>query len=247
MRRIDYQRRKLVGTLVVFAIFWASVGGILTLALAIYPLTGRGFPLVPRAPYTRSYDPVTLVEKGLPPNVATDAVALEMAPRDSWIRLIAVRPDQVTLVAGGRPVRTITPAPAVTDIGELSDLIGDPEWIERSGPGRVVLKSAVVSYPGADLTVGGPTVSEVVLLNRLGVLVGANGGGLRFEGVRVRVDSLTPLSPERYRPFILSIGRGLMRFDRSTIDGLGWDWNGSYGVSWQDGSTGEAIDTTFEN
>lgn len=244
---VDYQRRRLIGTASVVAIFWVSIGVILTFAFGIYPLHGGGFPVIPRPPYTRSYDPITVVEQGLPANVPVDTARLRDAPKDVSIQLLALRPGGVTLVAGGRPVRYIaTPAP-VTEIGELCDLVADRNWIERSGPRQVALKSALVVYPGVELAIGGASVDDLVLLNRIGTFIGANGGGLNFERIRVHVASAVPQSMDRYRPFILAIGQGVMRFHNTVVDGLGWDWNGSYGVSWQDGSTGEAVDTTFEN
>lgn len=246
-RRVDYQRRRLAGTIAVVAIFFVSLGGILTLALAIYPLRSGGFPVVPRPPYIRAYDPITLVELGLPPNRPIDAGPLDTAAKDPEIRLMAVRPEGITLLAGGRPLRTIDTPVAVTDIGRLRDLVADRDWIEQSEPGKTVVKAALITYPGVDLAIGGPTASRVALLDRLGVFLGTHGGGLHFDGVRVHPESGASQAPSSYRPFILAIGRGTMRLNNSTIDGLGWDWNGSYGVSWQDGSTGEATDTTFEN
>lgn len=243
-RRVDYLRRRLVGTVAVIAIFWVALGGVLTLAFAIYPLRSGGFPVVPRPPYVRTADPITVAEVGVPPNVPVDTKNLDTAPRDPSVRLIAVRPDRVTLVAGGSAVRTIETPSGTWEIGQLVDAIADPDWIERPGPEKVVLKSALVTYPGVNLTVG---PGDVELLNRLGVFLGANGGGLSFEGAHVHAGVTGPQSTGAFRPFILSIGRGAMQFHRSTVDGLGWDWNGSYGVSWQDGSTGQAIDSTFEN
>lgn len=245
--RVEYSRRRLAGTVVVVAIFWMAFGGILTLALAIYPVRSGGFPVDARIPYTRTYDPITVVERGLPPNVPIDLNALDAAPKDAGIHLISVRPDDVSLIVGGRPVRTIPAPMAITDIGRLCDLIADPDWIERSGPRQIILKSALVIYRGVDFTAGAPSVDDLELLDQPGVLLGVNGGRLRFDRIRVHADSTNPPSPDRYRPFILAIGRGALRFDHSTVDGLGWDWNGSYGVSWQDGSTGGATDTTFEN
>jgi len=243
-RGVDYLRRRLVGTVAVVAIFWASLGGVLTLAFAIYPVRSGGFPVVPRPPYIRTNDPITVVEVGVPPNVPFETENLDTVPRDPSVRLIAVRPGRVTLVAGGSTVRNIETPFGAVEIGQLADVIADPDWIERSGPKKVVLKSALVSYPGVKLTVG-PAVGDLELLNRLGVFLGANGGGLFFEGVHVHATGAQSMGS--FRPFILSIGRGDMQFRRSTVEGLGWDWNGSYGVSWQDGSTGKAIDSTFQN
>lgn len=189
-----------------------------------------------RHAYTPSYDPLSNVILGLPPNT----VDARTSPSPE-IRGIAVGPDAITLLAGGRPERVVPLQRPVTGLLDVVEKVDDPSWAGYDGRGRVTLSTALVVSPGASLTITAP-VSELVLEVRRGVLLGVDGGRLALDGVAVRPsttsDDLQQLSVDERRPFVVATNAATLTITRSHLSYLGRDWNSSYGVSWSDRSTG---------
>ncbi|WP_084692170.1 right-handed parallel beta-helix repeat-containing protein [Parafrankia elaeagni] len=190
-----------------------------------------------RHAYTPSYDPLSNVILGLPPN--TIDVATSRPSPD--IRGIALRTSDIALVAGGELVRSIPLPRPVTGLMDVVRAVDDSSWISDDGNGRVSVSAALVVSPGAELTISAP-VRELVLTVRRGVLLGVDGGRLTLDGVSVRPDvpggDPLLLAVDERRPFVVATNRATLVITRSHLSYLGRDWNSSYGVSWSDGSTG---------
>lgn len=237
--------RRIVGTLTLQLVLLAVIGLLLTLA-TFHQEDKPGFTPVPRKPYTPAYNPITLAELGVAPDTAgTDRAQLAALPKDDRIRLIAVRPEGVSLIRGGVVVRTIATGAVPSDLDQLTTLINDGSWIDRRGLGDFVINSALVAYRGMRFTFGGPLVRTISLPDRFSVFLGASGASIAFDNVRVKVVDIQSGQPHSYRPFVIATKGSTMNIRGSDFSGLGWDWNGSYGVSWLQDSTGEAVDSSF--
>lgn len=239
--------RRYLGAVAMSGVMVATLAVIVSLAIGIYPERNAGFHVIPREPYTHSFDPIALVELGLPPQaLPTNMDDLAAIPRDPAVRVISVTPHEVKLMAAGAPLRTIPTVAPVTDMRQLMDLIDDPAWIEEAISGQVTLESALVTYHGVNFTVGAPLFSELLMLDMPSVFIGTRGGNLTLDRVRVHSLAVDTIPPTPYRPFVLTTDRAKMTILNSDLYELGWDWNASYGVSWEQGSTGRAIGSNFE-
>jgi len=221
-----------------------------------------------RHAYTPSYDPISNVERGLPPNT----IDPRSSTADASIRAISISTAGIDLLVGGKP-RHSFPAPAAPALGgpalggpasgvpaqpqvaglpELASLVNDPDWLEYDGHGQAVLHAALVVLKGASFSIGAP-VTSLVLESRRGVLLGAEGGTLAIGGVDIRPSAPNPDPEQRAvdqrQPFIVGANNSALTIDHSHLSTLGRDWNSSYGVSWTDGSTGgitnSEVDHTF--
>jgi poly(beta-D-mannuronate) C5 epimerase len=199
-----------------------------------------------RHAYTPSYDPISNVERGLPPNTIDAATSRPEAA----IRAISIGATQVNLFAGGQ-VRHSFPTPTpVTRLPDLASLINDPGWLTVDGQGNALLHAALVVVGGATFTIAAP-VTSVVLESRRGVLLGAERGTLNIAGVSVRPSAPDP-DPERRavdqrQPFVVAASTSSLNISHSHLTNLGRDWNSSYGVSWTDGSAGGITDSEVDH
>jgi parallel beta-helix repeat protein len=223
----------------------AAVGAILTLAIGrnhqAHQLRSPGAAPA-RASYIAALDPVTAAEQGVPPG------ASEQNPlRSRSIRAIKVFPTHLDLVAGGRLLRSVA-TQRFTTLAEITKSVADPDWITSRPNGAVVLNAALIVEHGAGLAVGPPATRQVLLADVPGVFLGANGGTLHLDQVSVsslRDSKIGSHDPSAYRPFVLATNYAYLTVKHSTFSNLGWDWNGSYGVSWMSHSHGHAYESRF--
>lgn len=208
---------------------------------------GLGDPtagLAARPAFVTAPDPLLRAQSGLDPN-STDVAPGSPEPD---IRTIQVLPEAITLLAGGRPVRTVPLAEPATTPERIAAAIGDEDWMRMSTPTEAVLDAALVMQPGTTLTVA-PPLRRLVLQARPGVFLGGDEATLRFTDVEVEAsDRTVPVAGEvgpGSRPFVVAAG-GTMEVTGSTFRYLGRDWNDSYGVSWTKGASGWATGSTFE-
>jgi poly(beta-D-mannuronate) C5 epimerase len=207
--------------------------------------TGRlaNFYVVPRGAFVAASDPLVLAQRGLPPN-SSIANVLSASPA---IRAITVRPRVIVLTAGGKTLRTIPTPKPVTTISELTRFVNNPSWISETADGSVTLNVALVTEHGVNLTIGAPDVHTVRLLDAPSVLIGTDGGELNFSTVTVEAMPSPAPSDGSYKPFVAGTADAVLNVTDSTFSGLGWDHDASYGASWESGSTGRVVGSTFEN
>jgi mannuronan 5-epimerase len=189
-----------------------------------------------------AFDPISATERGLSP-VARNS---KPGPPHTSIRAILLRPGGITLVAAGKPVRSITTPPRMT-LQAVATAVGDPRWI-ASSHGVVTARAAVIADRGSTLVVGRPT-HALVLASRQGVFLGARHATLELDGITVR-----PSHPklrgdhgaDSTRPFVVAQRRSKLVIRHSTFLALGHDWNSSYGITWASGSTGSLTSSLLE-
>ncbi|MEW1812483.1 right-handed parallel beta-helix repeat-containing protein [Pseudarthrobacter phenanthrenivorans] len=242
-KSFNYDSRAAAGMITIMAVLLCGLGFYLSLAIAIYPQHDKGFAIVERGPYIHAYDPIALAELGLPPN-SSNANAL---PADPEIRTISVYSDRVVLTSAGVVVSSIPLISPVADLEQLKNLLNNPAWIEESDAGTYVMKAAIILFANTQLTIGAPHVHEVQMLDVPSVFIGVTGGDLTFRDVVVRGVGTEGTNSDKYQPFVMATGNARMIMTNSLFTNLGWDWNASYGVSWEHGSTGEVTGTIFEN
>ena len=237
-----HDRRRYWGILSILGIVAFTLGAVVTLAAGIWPQHNERFATVPRAPYVNSYDPIYLAEHGLPPNSAHANVL----PQTPEVRSITVYEGHVELRGAGRTIRSIETSEPVENIYRLMQIIDDPAWIEETSSGRLVLKTALITkYVG--LSIGSPYVSEVRMLDMPSVFIGTHGGTLDFDGVTITSTPTDAQGSEYFQPFVMATDNAALHAHNSRFTHLGWDWNASYGVSWEVNSTGTVVDSTFEH
>jgi len=194
-----------------------------------------------RPPYVPAPDPLKAAELGL-----ASSSTLAHPKHSPAVKAIIVFPRHVELARGGRRVAMLPIR--VTSLSDLARQIHSKAWIEQAGL-VVTIASPLIVESGAVMTIGGPEVKTVRLL--AGATLGANSGRLSFDGVHVLSwDSAgQPINgpTDKPRPSILAEDNARMVITHSVFSNLGWDWNGSYGVSWLNGATGSATSSTFED
>jgi mannuronan 5-epimerase len=196
------------------------------------------FEHVRRPAYTVAPDPLTAATTGRHPQ---DTAVLPVASAD--IRAIVVRPEGIALLAGGRQVRYV--AGAAASIDEVAGAVGDPSWISRPADGTTRLHAAVILDQVPTFTV----TAQLDMVNLPGVFLGAKGSGLTIQDATVRAitEQGNPAPAQGFRPFVMADQGTRMEIARSTFSDLGYDWNGSYGVSWMNGSTGGSTGSTYQD
>jgi mannuronan 5-epimerase len=208
------------------------------LTTVLYGAQAKGltaYPQVaPRPPYVRAISPIDSDMAGFAPN---STLANPGQPENA-VRVVAVYPGRVELLAGGRAVSQTVGS--VATLPELAALVHRSSWLACDSAGTCTLSAAVVLEQGTKLAITGGSVR---LGGEPGVLLGLNGATLVAD--HARITSLDPGAA--YRPFIDAENTSHLVLSNSTVSGLGRDWNQSYGVSWMSGSTGSARATTFED
>lgn len=238
--------RRIIGTLILQAVL-LSIFGLLFALASFHPEDKPGFRPIPRAPYTPALNPIALAELGIPPDTAgTDRTALATLAKDDRIQLVAVKAQVVEMIRGGQVVRSIPTENPPADLDQLAAIIADRLWLERQETGRFVINSGLVIYGGVHFTFGGPAVTDISLTDKFSVFLGVVGGSVTFDKVRVVAADNEVSERHRYRPFVIATKGARMDIRGSEFSGLGWDWRGSYGVSWMQDTTGEAVDSVFE-
>lgn len=239
----NHSYRAATGMLTLIAVVLGGLAFYLTLAIAIYPQHDEGFAIVERGPYIHAYDPIALAELGLPPN-SSSVTALPAKPE---VRAISAYADRLTLIAAGVPVKTVPLAEPLADLQQLKNLLNDADWIQEEHPGTYLLKAALITYSEKPLIIGAPYVREVHMLDVPSVFIGVKGGTLEFKDVVVSAVDAGSAGSGEYQPFVMATENAKMSMTNSRFANLGWDWNASYGVSWEHGSTGDVAGTVFED
>jgi len=152
----------------------------------------------------------------------------------------------VSMRGAGRTIRSIETPGSVQNIYRLMQIIGDPAWIEETSSGRLVLKAALITKQ-ITLSIGSPYVSEVHMLDMPSVFIGTHGGTLDFDGVTITSSPTDAQGSEFFQPFVMATDNATLNARNSRFTHLGWDWNASYGVSWEVNSTGTVTGSTFEH
>jgi mannuronan 5-epimerase len=228
--------------LLLVSVLLMGVGIELSLAVGIRTESYSSFPVVPRAPFIPSYDPIYLALQGLPPN---SSLADPLAPEPA-IRAIVVSRTMITLLQGGTAVRVIPTRVPPHGLIQVARAVHDTSWISVSAQRSVTLSAALVTQD-VNLTIGSRLVSEVILRDLPSVFIGAQGGALLFSDVSVRASNSAGPEGGGFRPFVMATGNASMNMINSRFSSLGWNWNASYGVSWMLGATGRVLDSTFED
>lgn len=228
---------------VILAAITVAVATTFTFAFCFDHQTLSAFPVPDRPAYVPAPDPVLSSVAGLPPN-ATDGGAARPSPT---IRTIDVRPAKVNLLVAGAIVRTI--AGTFQTLPDLVTAVHDPGWISADGS-TVQLDAALILEPRTAFTVAAPSVRRLRLTDKPGVVLGVRTAHLTLRGVAVsnwRNGPVTGHTVSQPHPSVVAESRAVLAISDSTFTGLGWDWNGSYGVSWLSQSTGNVTGSTFEH
>lgn len=241
-REPNYERRRYWGMLTLLSILLISAGIFVSISAGIHPERNGAFSVVPRKPYEHAYNPIALAELGLPPN-SSEAKALPASPA---VRAIVIRPGYISIMSAGKETGRIKHSKASLNLNDVVSAVNNKDLIEEVSSGHVVLKVALI-VRNISLAIGSPYVSELDLVDTSSVFVGTESGTLLFDSVSVKSVSSNKSATDYYQPFVMATDNATMNATNSVFSGLGWDWNASYGVSWVEGSTGNAIGCTFED
>ena len=242
-RQPNYSRRRYLGMLALLTVVISTFGLLASLSAGIHPERFASFSVVPRKPFIHAYSPLALAQMGLPPNSSVTNVP-KASPE---VRAITVQPTHILMNSLGKTFRIIPLAEPVTTLPQLVKIIDDPSWIADTGRGKITILAALIIDRGASMTVGGSSVHTVRLLKEPSVMIGTREGKLNFRDVTVEAAGTVDSTDSFYRPFVAATLKGVMNVTDSKFIGLGWDWNASYGASWEDGSTGRVTGSTFED
>jgi poly(beta-D-mannuronate) C5 epimerase len=224
----------------VYALIIVTVAAAAAIVSFTYGLKVRSVPPFPaqiaRAPFVPAEEPILAAESGLPANTRLTA---SPTPSSS-VRLILMLHNKVLLLRGGQIYKSY-PFSERT-ITALASRVNNRSWMDESKSGVVTLNAALVVSRGAQLHISG--ISRLSLNNKVGVFLGTLAGKITIAGVHVTV---TGSSKKSYRPFILADEKSTLDISDSTIKGLGWNWDSSYGVAWMHGSQGDVINSTIED
>lgn len=176
-------------------------------------------------------------------------------PRAPESRAMVVDQGRIEMIQEGRLVRRVSLPLSSQPIPfeRLARAVGDRAWINEVEPGVFEVATAIVQEAGTSVLFNAPAVRLIRLLDRPDVFLGGRGATARFEGVTVTSWSAQHGGPDMElsdgRPFVLYDLGGRLDIINSQMSYLGSDRSGgAYGVSWrQDGITGSAIDSTFDN
>lgn len=242
-REPNQRRRRYWGMVALLAVIVCAFSVLASLSAGIHPQRLVSYTVVLRAPHVQASSPIALAMRGLPP----DSRTLNVPPASPSVRAISMSTHKINLYVAGKKVRIIDVASPVTTIQRLVKLVDNPAWIAETAPGQITLQSALTMTHGVSLRIGAPQVHLVRLVSIPSVFIGANGGKLDFTGVTLEAVPSASQAASYYKPFVMATGGAVMDVTNSTFKGLGWDWNASYGVSWENGSTGSVTGATFED
>ena len=243
--RLGVQRRSsqvaAVGviSLLLVSILWLTYG----FSNSVYSV--GSYRTVPRAHYIPSLPPEVLALTGQP---ALSTIKNPL-PANRSVRAIAVLPGTIEVRQGGSVVRSIPRRFSMhATLGEVAAAFDDPSWLEVPAPGTFVLRSSLIFRRGVGLDVAsgattlhivkgesrfmaidGPGVSRIDHLT-----VDVLGAPARWEGPRVQ------------RPFVIFDSAAQVHVTRSRFLDLGWDSNGTLGVTFNHGASGSIRDSTMD-
>jgi parallel beta-helix repeat protein len=170
---------------------------------------------------------------------------------------IVIRPGRVELMTGSEVVWSHPGAVRMT-LPALYRMIHagpKPKWLGQVGPGRFVMRAAIVQAPGTTLVITTPAVRELRMMStgKVGQEVYLAGVAARvsISGTHVtswRLNGTPDPTPSMRRPFISYDQTGsVLTVAGSRLSYLGGDNVLGYGVSWGRGVTGEALQSTFDH
>ncbi len=170
---------------------------------------------------------------------------------------IVIRPRTVELMTGPRVVWS-HPSSATLTLPRLYQIVHagpKPKWLMTAGPGVYVMRAAIVQAPGTDLRISSPAVRTLRMMStgRIGQEVYLSGVAARvtISGTHVtswRADRTPDPRPAPRRPFIAYDGAGaVLTLAGAQMSYLGGDSTMGYGVTWGRGTTGEALQSTFDH
>lgn len=167
-------------------------------------------------------------------------------------RGIRLETNAIQLVDEGSLADTIPFSGVDSTLPEIAEAVGDEQWIAEADPGVFELRAALVQAPGTTLTIGGPDVDEIRLLDFPGVFLGGDGAELLIRDVTVTSWARDGSGPDTVhedgRPFILYEHGARLDIVDAEIAYLGSDRASAYGVSWRLGRTeGRVIGSDFHH
>jgi parallel beta-helix repeat protein len=232
----------------------AAVGVVLLLVVSILWLTYGfsnstysvgSYQVVPRGSYVPSPPPEVLALTGRPA-LSTDGKPL---PVSDAVRAIVVLPTRIELRRGGQVVRTIPrPLDLQVRLPELAAAVADPGWLANPSPGTYVLSSALVIRRGVGLEVprGGTTLHIVKGETRFLAISGSGTSHIHDLTVDVAGAPARWEGPRVQRPFVVFDSSAVVHVADSRFQGLGWDANSTFGVSFHRGATGSIRRSTID-
>ncbi len=170
---------------------------------------------------------------------------------------IVIRPDRVELMTGPR-VLWSHPSTARLTLPGLYRIIHagpKPRWLMAAGTGVYVMRAAIVQAPHTDLRISAPAVRDLRMMSTRRVdqevYLSGQSAGLTISGTRItswRPDGGPDSTPSMRRPFISYDQPGaVLTIGGAQVSYLGGDSNMGYGVTWGRGTTGEALESTFDH
>jgi parallel beta-helix repeat protein len=207
-----------------------------------------------------------------PPPVAPDRATIKMRPSQFAVvdkphqlagttrRHIVLRTDRVDLMVGprvlwsGKLSAVGVRAGATVELPDVARLVArspQPDWLTEESEGVWLLRAALAQAAGTHLSIAEPRVKELRMLT--GKMVYLVGVSSKVSVTGVTVTSWRPEGgPDPKagiaRPFVSYDRKGaVIEATRSRFTHLGGNGTMAYGVSWGRGSTGSAIDSTFDH
>ena len=242
-REPNQRRRRYWGMVALLTVIVSAFSLLASLSAGIHPERSVRPQAVLHEPYVHSSSPIALALRGLPP----DGRETGMSVASAKVRAISMSAHKINLYVAGKKVRVIDVATPVTTIQRLARLVNNRAWIAETAPGQITLQSALTVTRGVDLRIGSPQIHLVRMVSIPSVFIGVNGGKVDFTAVTLEAVPPTSQAASSYKPFVMATGGAVMDVTNSTFKGLGWDWNASYGVCWEDHSTGRVTGSTFED
>jgi parallel beta-helix repeat protein len=175
-------------------------------------------------------------------------------------RHIVLRPGRVDLMVGPRvlwsgALSTVGVSagrtPTLPDVAKLVARSPQREWLTEVTDGVWVLRAALAQAAGTHLTIAEPRVRELRMLSGKGVYLVGVSARVTITGVTVtswREEGGADPVAAIYRPFVAYDRKGAtIEATRSRFTHLGGNGTMAYGVCWGRGSTGSAVDSTFDH
>jgi parallel beta-helix repeat protein len=169
------------------------------------------------------------------------------------VRGIRLEPNTITLVAGGKAIRTIAfpHAGQTVTLPQIVQAIDDPSWISLNSAGVVQLDTSLIQESGTSISVAAP-VTALHIVDNHDVSFSGSGARVNFQGVTVSSwdpKTNSPVTTAKYgRPFVLFENNSTMNISNCTFSYLGSDVTSSYGVSWRVGHTDGVVNhSLFEH
>jgi len=172
---------------------------------------------------------------------------------------IVVRPDRVDLQTADRvlfsaPFRSVPGFNGQLTLPDVAQIVArspNPDWLKQTSTGVFQLQVGIVQSPGSRMLVSAPEVTEVRLVSQPYVYISGVGASAQFRNVKVTswipAQNEPDRNPQARRPFVSYDDGGRLDVSGSEISYLGTDASKAYGVSWGNGTTGQADHSIFHH